>query len=353
MPVNQVENKGFSIVLCAHNGAGRLKPTLQHLAAIALPADIPVELVLVNNASTDDTETFSTKVWNELQTPFVLSIINEPRAGKGYAIETGYDAAQYAYIVTVDDDNWLEKDYLLNALALIETYPDVGIFQAGNAPVFEVTPPAWVQQVRGNMAIGSPVKEKGYFQKNNYGVWGAGMIVFKKDWMYLRSLGFAALTSKVAGKAAGEDEELAFALLLLGRKIYYSDCLHYKHYMPAARLNWKSIERAFETFGYTAYYIFLYAMVFDAFEKKYSLTPFKLRAVFYKQVLRQLKSSGLKNNINYWTKHEETIYQLRLKQYYNGLYWFNKLSGRAMKDIAFIQRWMLPLLEHNPNGFRM
>jgi len=340
-------------VLCTHNGAGKLKPTLQHLAALVRPAGLPVELVLVNNASTDDTAALTTRVWDELKTPFILSIINEPRTGKGYAIETGYDAAQYAYIVTVDDDNWLREDYLINALTLINTYPDVGIFQAGNEAIFEINPPAWVQQVAGNIAIGSPVKETGYFPKNNYGVWGAGMIVFKNDWMYLRSLGFAVLTSKVPGKAAGEDAELAIALLLLGRKIYYSDCLHYKHYMPAARLNWKSIEKAFQTFGYTSYYIFLYAMVFEAFEKKYILAPFKLRAAFYKQFLRQLKSRGVKNNINYIVKQDVSLNRLILKQYYSTLYWFNKLSGKAMKDIHFIQSWMLPLLERNPNGFRM
>jgi glycosyltransferase involved in cell wall biosynthesis len=349
----EVLDHGFSIVLCTHNGESKLEPTLTHLAALKIPVNVPVELVLVNNASTDNTEAFSKSLWLQLGDVFSLRFINEPRPGKGYATETGYDVAQYAYIITVDDDNWLREDYLINALPIIQQYPDVGIFQAGNEPVFEVTPPAWVQQVKGHVAIGSPIKETGYFPKNNYGVWGAGMIVFKKDWMYLRNLGFAVLTSKVPGKAAGEDVELAFALLLLGRKIYYSDCLHYKHYMPAARLNWKSIEKAFETFGYTAYYIFLYAMVFDAFEKKYILTPFKLRAAFYKQVLRQLKSRGVKNNINYILKQEASLNRLMLKQYYNTLHWFNKLSGKAMKDIHFIQSWMLSLLEHNPNGFRM
>lgn len=342
-------------MLCTHNGAAKLQPTLQHLAGLDKPAGCKAEIILVNNASTDNTEQLSKDTWCELGQPFSLRVINEPRAGKGYAIETGYDAAQYEYIVTADDDNWLRSDYLLNALQLIEAYPDVGIFQAGNEAVFESEPPEWLKSLvlEHYMVIGSPIEKPGYFNKNYYGVWGAGMIIKNADWEFLRKLGFAALTSKIPGKAAGEDVELALGLLLLGRKIYYSDCLHYKHFMPAARLNWKVMEKGFATFGYTDYYFFLYKMIFEAFEKKYTLTPFKLKTAFYKQFLRQLKSRGLRNNINYLIKNDVTMNRLKLRQYYSALYWFNRLSGTAMRDINFIQSWILPLLKKNPNGFKI
>jgi glycosyltransferase involved in cell wall biosynthesis len=348
--MNEVANKGFSIILCTHNGAGKLKPTLQHLAALGLPAGIPVEVLLVNNASTDNTEAFSLQVWNELEAPFPLRIINEPRAGKGYAIETGYDAAQYAYIITVDDDNWLREDYLINALTLINTYPDVGIFQAGNEPVFEKKPPEWIKHVEGYLVIGSPVKQPGYFKQNYYGVWGAGMIIFKKDWVYLRSLGFAALTSKMPGKAAGEDVELAIALLLTGRKIFYSDKLQYKHYMPAGRVKWESLEKNFDAFAYTDYYFFLYTEVFRALREEYSISAGRFRMHFFKHWLRLMKSQGLRNNSLFFYKKEGAVYQLLVKKYYRMLYWFFKLSGKAVNDMSFVKQWALPLMEKNPES---
>ena len=127
--MNELYAQGFSLIICTHNGASKLEPTLKHIAVLKIPKNCPVELILVINASTDNTEEYSKQVWNDSKAPFSLGIINESRAGKGYATETGYDAAQYAYIITVDDDNWLQEDYLINALELIQQYPDVGIFQ--------------------------------------------------------------------------------------------------------------------------------------------------------------------------------------------------------------------------------
>lgn len=339
--------EGFSIVLCTHNGVSKLKPTLHHLAALALPAGISVELILVDNASTDDTAAFSMQVWKKLETPYTLNIINEPRPGKGYAIETGYDAAQYTYILTVDDDNWLCKDYLINALVLIAAHPDVGIFQAGNEAVFEVKPPAWIEAVNGYMVIGSPVKQPGYFPENSYGVWGAGMIILKKDWVYLRKLGFAALTSKMAGKAAGEDVELAIALLLMGRKIFYSDKLQYRHFMPIGRIKWESLKKNFDAFAYTDYYFFLYTEAFRDLGKGSLPSVARFRRHFIKHWLRLMKSQGLRHNLFFLYKKEGAVYQLIVKKYYRILYWFFKLSGNAVNDMNFIRQWALPLMENN------
>ncbi len=112
--MNDVPN-GFSIVICSYNGVTRLKPTLSHIAALKVPQGKGIELILVNNASADRTESFVKNVWGEFNQPFPLTVLYESRPGKGYAVETGYDAAKYELIVTVDDDNWLKDDYLLQA----------------------------------------------------------------------------------------------------------------------------------------------------------------------------------------------------------------------------------------------
>ena len=179
------------------------------------------------------------------------------------------------------------------------------------------------------------------------------MIIKKSDWQYLRSLGFAALTSKMPGKAAGEDVELAIAILLMGKKIFYSDRLHYKHYMPAVRVNWQNLKKNFKTFGYTDYYFFLYSIVLDAYYKGYSITSFKHRIKFLKLWLKMMKSRGISGNIKYFFKNDQQVYQLLIKQYYSVMYWFIRLSSRALKDMQFIQSWMLTLLKDNPANFNM
>jgi len=307
---------------------------------------------LVNNASTDNTIDFSKEVWQKLNSPFPLKIINENRPGKGYAVETGYDAAQYSYILTVDDDNWLQSDYLIEAAKLFQVDAKIGILQGHSTGVFEEEPPAWLKEVEQFFIIGSPVKESGYFPKDSFYVWGAGMVIKKTDWVYLRSLGFTALTSKLPGKAAGEDNETAIGLLLLGRKIYYSDKLQYQHFMPTDRISWSKLKQNIETTGYVAYYFFLYAFFLDSYSKGNPVTLKALNFKFFRHWHKLMRPFTLKQQIAYWILPRQEYYQLVLLRQYSQLKWFLKLQKESLLDINKLQTWVIPLLKQNPENFK-
>jgi glycosyltransferase involved in cell wall biosynthesis len=336
---------GFSIIICTHNGKGRLEPTLAHIARLVIPADYSVELIVVDNASTDSTSGFVKATWERLGSPFSLRLLQESRPGKGHAVETGYDAARYSLIVTVDDDNWLDKGYLVHAKELFELNAAIGILQGHSTGVFETEPPSWLAGFKELFIIGSPVKEPGYFPETNFFVWGAGMVIKNSDWRYVRSLGFSALTSKMPGKAAGEDNELAIVLMLLGRRAYYSDGLKYKHFMPSGRVTWQKLWQNFETHGYVHHYFFLYTLVIDAYKQGYTITPAMIRKRFASFALGFFKKSTFKQHLAYWILPRQEYYQLQLHLYYSQVKWFLRLRKNALKDIHFIQSWMLPLLE--------
>ena len=343
---------GFSIIICTHNGIGRLEPTLAHIAALEVPVGTSVELIVVDNASTDHTNHFTREVWKKLGAPFSLVVLNEKKPGKGYAVETGYDAAQFSYILTVDDDNWLQADYLTQALQLLQKDPSIGVLQGHSSGVFEVPPPPWVHNLKQFFIIGGPKEKIGYFPQNDFSVWGAGMLIRRSDWLYLRNLGYASLTSKLPGKAAGEDNELAIGLLLLGRKIYYSDRLQYKHFMPRDRVNWEKLKKNFETFGYVHYYFFLYSVVINSYYEGKSITIRSIRKDFFPYWLKYLKSYTLKQQIAYFLFPKHESYQLHLLYYYAEFKWFWKLHKAAIKDIKFLQSWVLPLLKSDNNSFQ-
>jgi len=346
--------KGFSIVLCTYNGQDLLLPTLIHLAKLKIPVGCAVELILVNNASTDNTASLVQDIWLQLHEPFPLHVLNESRPGKGYAVETGYDAAQYSYILTVDDDNWLDAFYLKNALALLREHPEVGVLQGKNEAVHETEPPNWAtDNLQTLFAIGGPTKDFGFFPKNFFYVWGAGMVIRKADWDYLRSLGFAFLTSKMPGKAAGEDHETAIALLLLGRKIYYSDKLKYKHYMPTSRITWLNLKKGFYIWANLMYYYLLYSSVIEAHEKRIIISKTIINKKVSKILLEIAASFTWKQHLAYWIKPQDEYYQLRLYRYYSFGKWYYKLSKNIQHDIGLLQTWMQPLLDRNPNGFSM
>jgi len=335
---------GFSIVLCTYNGVGRLAKTLTYLAALDCPIGYGLELILVDNASIDNTTAFAKEVWQELESPYSLVSLHEPRAGKGYAVETGYDAAHYSYIMTVDDDNWLAADYLVQATVIFNQYPNVGILQGRSIGAFEVEPPNSIKKWEEYFIIGGPVKNVGYFPEESFFVWGAGMIIKKVKWDYIRKLGFAFLTSKIPGKAAGEDNETALALILLGEKIYYSDKLIYQHFMPKERVTWAKLRQNFETFGYVSHYLFLYNLVVDAYINDYKITKLVIWRKFLKKY-PQLKGFTLKQHIFYWIRPLDEMYQLELARRHHHVMWFIKLLDKVEYEIKFIQSWMLPLLQ--------
>ena len=164
--MNNVIQTGISIIVCTYNGADRLPKTLAHIARQNVPENLSIELIIVNNNSTDDTVLVANKVWVAQDAPFALIMLDEPRPGKGYAIETGYDAARYSYIITVDDDNWLEENYVRRAYALIHQNPDIGLANGKGIAVFEKEQPDWFAAYAKSYALGCPLPETGYYPVN-------------------------------------------------------------------------------------------------------------------------------------------------------------------------------------------
>jgi glycosyltransferase involved in cell wall biosynthesis len=256
--MDEVIGKAFSIVVCTYNGIAKLTPTLKHIASLEILPESDIELIVVNNASTDNTEDFVKKLWQELGSPFVLTLLNEKRSGKGYAVEAGLDHAGKDIILIVDDDNWLEKNYLVEALRFIEDHQEWSIIGGRSTGEFEEPPPFWIEDLYNHNAIGKQLAQTGRFPYQNNSIWGAGMLIKRAFWKKLRIAGFTFLTSKQAGKAIGEDTELAIAAALAGNERYYVDQLHFTHFMPKGRFGWNNSVKQFRGFGSTH-------IIFDAY----------------------------------------------------------------------------------------
>lgn len=108
MPVSS--SPKVSIIICTHNRAGQLRQTLESLGRARVPREFAAELLVVDNASTDDTAA-AVAAAHVPQMP--LRYVHEPRKGKGYAYNTGMAAARGEIFLFTDDDvrvpaNWIE-----------------------------------------------------------------------------------------------------------------------------------------------------------------------------------------------------------------------------------------------------
>jgi glycosyltransferase involved in cell wall biosynthesis len=269
---------GVTFLICTYNGAARLPQTLGHLAAQQIPAGRPWEVLLVSNASTDDTLTAAPRLWAELGAPTQLRVLNEPRPGKENALVRGFDEAGYEYMCIVDDDNWLAPDYVAQIAAVMDANPEIGILGARAEGAFEVPPPAWFDRFEAVYAVGPQAPQPGPLPALDAYLYGAGSVVRRSGWQRLRAAGFAFTASTKRGKiiVSGEDVELGYALRMLGYALWYDDRLRLRHFMYKERLTWEylfRIGRGTASSGMTSivYYFLLPEPSLDlaAFKKRY------------------------------------------------------------------------------------
>lgn len=230
---------GISIVICTHNGSSRLQPTL--MALTRLKVDFSWEIVIVNNASSDDTESMVKEFFDTQKEQFRWQIVKEAIPGLIYARFTGVSAAEYEYVLFCDDDNWLFPDYLRNAAEILSGNPQIGVLGGKGIAVFEAEKPDWFDQYSSSFAVGDQDLHLGTSSNELGYVYGAGSIFKKVILKELLDSGFQlALTGRKGNTLiSGDDVELCYLAQLKGYELHYSERLKFYHWMAKNRMSWK------------------------------------------------------------------------------------------------------------------
>ena len=232
--------KGVSIILCCYNSELRLPKTLEYLAKQELRKEIPVELLIVNNASTDRTKEIALEECKKFHDGFSYRMIDEEMPGQMYARERGVQESLYEYILFCDDDNWLQPDYMQKAFDLMESTPRIGALSGQCIAVSDIDFPEWFPDFEEIYAVGTQAEDSGDISKKGW-IWGAGMMsrrsllikVFDKKNSFLNQ----GRTGNVL--TSGDDCEICKRILLSGYKLYYDKSLLIYHYINPEKLTWK------------------------------------------------------------------------------------------------------------------
>jgi len=105
----------FSIIVCTYNRCDILKITLPYYKSLIIPVGIKLDVIIVDNNSSDETKPFVEKYSkNNTDNHSSLTYIFEPEQGLSHARNTGYKHAKGDYIAYIDDEcilpeNWLEE----------------------------------------------------------------------------------------------------------------------------------------------------------------------------------------------------------------------------------------------------
>ena len=110
--------KSVTIAIPTHNRARTLSETLDSLKLIAIPEDIAVECVVIDNASTDDTPRVVEAAANP-SPPFPIRRVLEPRQGSSFARNRAVDEARGDFIFFLDDDATADREWLRAMLSAL------------------------------------------------------------------------------------------------------------------------------------------------------------------------------------------------------------------------------------------
>ena len=220
---------GVSVIICCHNSSAKLPATLGRLRSQRDTEAIPWELIVVDNASSDDTVAVARQHWpSGGRVP--LRVITETRRGVAYARDAGFAAARYDVVSFIDDDNWVCDRWVARAAEVMSQHPEVGACGGYSEALCHGPTPQWFQRYQQYYAIGPASPPAGKLPDT---LWFAGMTVRARAWRDLRRGGFRFLTV-----FAAEDNEISLALRLAGWNLLLDEQLRLTHVLPATRLTW-------------------------------------------------------------------------------------------------------------------
>jgi glycosyltransferase involved in cell wall biosynthesis len=138
----------ISVVICTWNRSQLLRPTLEQMTLLDIPAGTEWELIVVNNNCSDDTDAVVASFKDRL--PLVR--LFEATPGKSHAANLAVQEANGEYILWTDDDVLVDPNWVKGYLAAFTQWPEASIFAGAIDPWFEGVPPAWLERVFAQVA---------------------------------------------------------------------------------------------------------------------------------------------------------------------------------------------------------
>lgn len=301
----------FSIIICCYNSAKRIEPTLTHVAK-QNSSHFIYEVIIVDNNSTDETQTISLNVWNSFDVKNELNIIEEKKAGLTYARNAGIKIAKGKYILFCDDDNWLEKNFLLNALNILNTNSNIGVLGGRGIATSSDALPNWFEENKGAYAVGEQAIKTGLINNRGY-VWGAGMIFIREEYLKLIQSGFHSLLSDRKGNelSSGGDSEICKWFMLVGKDLFYSEELIFHHFIEPARLTKEYFEKLNIGFAKSHEILWIYDLLLRLIKGEETYSNFIVQKMKIKYLLK--RTTERENVVLEFYNRKEKAYHQKTK----------------------------------------
>lgn len=238
----------ISAVVCTYNRCDSLRDTLRSLNQQALGDGVLLDIVVVDNRSTDRTKDVVQQFAMETRWP--LCYVAEPRQGIAFARNAGLRAAQGTYVAFIDDDAVAGPGW---AAAIVRAFTDTGADMVGGIiePWWLTPRPQWlVDDLMG------PITAFGLGSQRRRCTRSSEAFLTTNCALRASSVGRYGLFDVSLGRrggrwVGGEDFELFKRWLAQGAYLLYEPAAVVRHKVSAERVSPEFYRRWFEDIGYT------------------------------------------------------------------------------------------------------
>jgi glycosyltransferase involved in cell wall biosynthesis len=228
----------ISVVICTWNRADLLRATLEQMCNLRIPSGVSWELLVVNNNSTDHTDSVIASYVGRLP----IRGLVEPRQGVCPAANCALAAAKGDLIIWTADDVLVDSEWLVAYSGAMREWPDAAFFGGPVFPWYESQPPAWLEDskwvLRGVLAIKNYddtvrpfVQEEGPIG-NNLAIRRS----INEQFPFDETLGYVG--NRLGG---GEDMDVLDRMTRAGMTGIWVGTAKIRHWVPRKRMTYKYI----------------------------------------------------------------------------------------------------------------
>jgi glucosyl-dolichyl phosphate glucuronosyltransferase len=225
----------ISVLIATRNRAALLAATLEGLAQQEAPGQ-PVEIVIVDNGSTDDTAAVVARARERAPAPVIY--LREERPGKSHALNTALSHVRGDLVVLTDDDVLPSPGWLAAYVRAFEM-SDTDFVVGRILPLWEAPPPRWMSPaLYGVLAVpdgGTRTLSIARGLNEHIMPLGANMAIRRR--VVDRIGGWSPDLGKLEGTLrTGEDHEFGLRMLAAGFSGRYEPEACVRHRVAADRL---------------------------------------------------------------------------------------------------------------------
>ncbi len=224
----------ISLVIATFNGADRILPTLESVAAQTL--DRPLwNVVVVNNNSSDNTAEVVEK-FIAAHPDIDMKMVDEPCQGLSVARNRGIDTSDGDYIAIIDDDETASPDLLKTYFDFLDTHPYAVAAGGRILPEYLAARPSWVSKwterpIAGTLDLGRDII---LFPHDKY--FGGGNMALRRTAIEYYGNFNTELGRRGTKLLGGEEKELYMRYYASGEDIYYLPKALIRHRISAEKL---------------------------------------------------------------------------------------------------------------------